>query len=160
MQLRLTFKHLRGDRANEEDSVALPPEREVLFGRAPECHVRYNEAEELVSLRHLKIVATDEYAIRYIVFDLSSANGTFVDHRRVFGPVFISPGAHVQLGPGGPEFEFGLSVEENNGSQNKNQKALWKTWFAGGKLVMFAFGGLARYFASIRLARLVQSCVV
>ena len=106
MPVRLKLKHLSGSRANKEDQLALPADREILFGRDPECDVRYEEADDLVSRKHLKIVATNEQPARYMVMDLSSRNGTFVDRQRVFGAVLLSPGGHVQLGAGGPEFEF------------------------------------------------------
>src|SRR4051794_33247651 len=103
MQVRLTLKHLSGSRANEKDNLALPPEREIILGRDPDCHVRYHEADDLVSRKHLKIVATDEQPVRYMVVDLGSRNGTFVNRQRVFGAVLLLPGSHVQLGAGGPE---------------------------------------------------------
>jgi serine protease Do len=106
MPVRLKLKHVSGSRANKEDQLALPADREILFGRDPECDVRYEEADDLVSRKHLKIVATNEQPARYMVMDLSSRNGTFVDRQRVFGAVLLSPGGHVQLGAGGPEFEF------------------------------------------------------
>jgi pSer/pThr/pTyr-binding forkhead associated (FHA) protein len=77
------------------------------LGRDPECHVRYDDTDDLVGGKHLKIVASREQPGRYMVVDLGSANGTFLNQQRVFGPVVLWPGSHVQLGAGGPEFEFG-----------------------------------------------------
>src|SRR5262245_1635074 len=110
-QQRLALKHLSGSRANTVDYLTLPPEREITFGRDPICHVRYDERDELVSRKHLKIAATDEQPGRYMVVDLGSRNGTFVNRQKVFGAVLLSPGGHVQLGAGGPEFEFRLDTE-------------------------------------------------
>jgi hypothetical protein len=84
----------------------MPPEREITFGRDPECDVRYDETDDLVSRKHLKIVATDEQPVRYMVVDFGSRNGTFVGRQRVFGAALLLPGGRVQLGAGGPEFEF------------------------------------------------------
>lgn len=106
MHPSVALKHLSGSRANTVDNLTLPPQREITFGRDPECHVRYNETDELVSRKHLKIVATDEQPIRYMVVDLGSRNGTFVNRKRVFGAVVLLPGWRVQLGADGPEFEF------------------------------------------------------
>jgi pSer/pThr/pTyr-binding forkhead associated (FHA) protein len=111
MQQRLALKHLTGSRANKVERLALPAEREIVFGRDPGCHVRYDEADDLVSRKHLKIVATDEEPVRFMVVDLGSRNGTFVNRQKVFGAVLLTPGEHVQLGAGGPEFEFGLEHE-------------------------------------------------
>jgi FHA domain len=106
MQHRLAIKHLSGARARTLDRLAFPREREITFGRDRDCHVRYEESDDLVSRKHLKIVATNEQPVRYLVVDLGSRNGTFVNRQRVFGAVVLSPGGRVQLGPGGPEFEF------------------------------------------------------
>jgi hypothetical protein len=89
----------------------LSPEHEIILGRDRECHVRYSEADELVSRKHLKIITTGEKPVRYMAVDLGSRNGTFVNRQRVFGALALSPGALVQLGAGGPEFEFQLESE-------------------------------------------------
>jgi hypothetical protein len=89
----------------------LSPEREITLGRDRECHVRYSETDELVSRKHLKILASRETPVRYMAVDLGSRNGTFVNRQRVFGALALSPGARVQLGAGGPEFEFQLDAE-------------------------------------------------
>jgi FHA domain len=107
MQHRLSIKHLSGSRAPKLDRFTFPAEREIIFGRDRDCHVRYTEADDLVSRKHLKIVATAERPVRYLVVDLGSRNGTFVNRQRVFGATLLLPGGRVQLGAGGPEFEFG-----------------------------------------------------
>src|SRR5262245_38572120 len=112
MQERLAIKHLSGSRADALDRLALPPEREIIFGRDRDCHVRYEEADDLVSRKHLKVVATNEQPVRYLVVDLGSRNGTFVNRQRVFGAVVLAPGERVQLGAGGPEFEFRSDTEK------------------------------------------------
>jgi hypothetical protein len=117
MQDRLVLKHLSGSRADTVDRIALPVEREITFGRDRECNVCYNGGDDLVSRRHLKIVATNEQPVRYMVVDLGSRNGTFVNRQRVFGAVVLLPGGRVQLGPGGPEFEFQLDTEERRTAQ-------------------------------------------
>jgi hypothetical protein len=111
MQDRFRLRHLSGSRANRVDSLVLSPEREITLGRDRECHVRYSEADELVSRKHLKIIASRETPVRYMAVDLGSRNGTFVNRQRVFGALALAPGARVQLGAGGPEFEFQLDTE-------------------------------------------------
>src|SRR6188472_1739950 len=119
MQLRLTLKHLSGGRVNKHDILVLPPGREIVLGRDPKCDVRYDETDDLVSRRHLKIVATEESPVRYMVIDLGSLNGTFVNRQRVFGAVPLLPGGHAQLGAAGPEFEFGVTAQQVRGLQSK-----------------------------------------
>ena len=153
MQCRLVLKHLSGSKANTVDRIALPAEREITFGRDRECHVCYDRADDLVSRKHLKIVAPDERPVRYMVVDLGSRNGTFVNRQRVFGAVVLFPGGRVQLGPGGPEFEFNLDTEEERapqsaaGSNRENLKtgvnrARWLR-FTGRAFIALALAGAA-----------------
>ena len=60
MQDRFCLRHLSGSRADRVDRLVLSPEREITLGRDRECHVRYSEADELVSRKHLKIIASRE----------------------------------------------------------------------------------------------------
>jgi len=167
MQYRLVLKHLSGSKANTSERIALPAEREITFGRDRECHVRYNGTDDLVSRKHLKIVATDEQPGRYMVVDLGSLNGAFVNRQRVFGAVVLLPGDRVQLGPGGPEFEFRLDTDEERqpkpvaGANRSNSDIVGarrgsKLRFAGGALILLALAGLgvARYAAWARVAPL------
>ena len=156
MQIRLTLKHLSGSRANEEDNLALPPQREIILGRDPDCHVRYDETDDLVSRKHLKIVATDEQPVRYMVVDLGSRNGTFVNRQRVFGAVLLLPGGHVQLGAGGPEFEFGLGAGQIRKSRKKSRGRAGKGRLAGSAvfILMLAAACAAGYAGWIRLTPL------
>jgi len=141
MQHRLAIKHLSGSKVSTIDRIVMPPEREIIFGRDRECHVRYDEADDLVSRKHLKIAATDEEPARYMVVDLGSRNGTFLNRQRVFGAVSLLPGSRIQLGPGGPECEFELDKEEVL-QPNGNSKRASEPWFAKGVLVMFLLVGV------------------
>src|SRR5215831_18206133 len=132
MRYRFAITHLSGSKAKTVERLTLPPEREITFGRDRDCRVRYDEADDLVSRKHLKIVATDENPVRYMVVDLGSRNGTFVNRQRVFGAVHLAPGGRVQLGAGGPEFEFQLDAER---ARRPWSRAL-KLRFAKGTLVM------------------------
>src|SRR5262245_23495741 len=151
MQERLAIKHLSGSRADALDRLALPREREIIFGRDCDCHVRYEEADDLVSRKHLKIVATNEQPVRYLVVDLGSRNGTFVDRQRVFGAAVLIPGGRVQLGPGGPEFEFRPDVERagvpwpfvgawRRWTKNRGVGRLQKPWLVKAAVVMLLSG--------------------
>jgi hypothetical protein len=143
MQRKLAIKRLSGTKANTLEVLLLPPGREVIFGRDRECHVRYAEADDLVSRKHLKIVATNDEPARYMLIDLGSRNGTFVNRQRVFGSVVLLPGARVQLGGGGPEFEFRTEVEERGHASRRARRS----WFVKAALVILicAAGGAAGY---------------
>lgn len=68
-------------------------EGEVIIGRDPNVHISINIPE--VSRRHARLrFETDSY----IIEDLGSTNGTFVNGQRLSGPHVLRPGAKIQLG--------------------------------------------------------------
>ncbi len=68
---------------------------ETILGRGREAHVDIDDVG--VSRRHARVVRTD--AGRYLLEDLGSANGTFVNGRKVHR-VELASGDRVQAGPG------------------------------------------------------------
>jgi hypothetical protein len=66
---------------------------EVLIGRSSSCHLVLDDG--LVSRRHAQIVVTDE---RAVVEDFDSANGVFVNGRRVAGSEPLNAGDQLQVG--------------------------------------------------------------
>ncbi|HZD57916.1 MAG TPA: FHA domain-containing protein [Anaerolineales bacterium] len=66
---------------------------EVHIGRDVNNDVVINDAE--VSRRHAQLVAQ---AGSYVLEDLGSTNGTFVDNQRISGPHLMRPGEAIKLG--------------------------------------------------------------
>ncbi len=66
---------------------------EVLIGRSSNCHLVLDDG--LVSRRHAQIVVTDD---RAVVEDFSSANGVFVNNKRVNGSEPLKSGDQLQIG--------------------------------------------------------------
>lgn len=66
---------------------------EVLIGRSSNCHLVLDDG--LVSRRHAQIVVTDE---RAAVEDFGSANGVFVNDKRVAGSEQLKAGDRLQIG--------------------------------------------------------------
>ncbi len=64
----------------------------TLIGRSPECHVFLDDVT--VSRRHAEIVHEDD---RYVIRDLGSLNGTFVNRRRIESAE-LSADDEVQIG--------------------------------------------------------------
>ena len=64
----------------------------TLIGRSPECHVFLDDVT--VSRRHAEIVREDD---RYVIRDLGSLNGTFVNRRRIESAE-LSADDEVQIG--------------------------------------------------------------
>jgi len=66
---------------------------EILIGRSSNCHLVLDDG--LVSRRHAQIIVTDE---RASVEDFSSANGVFVNSKRVNGTEPLKAGDQLQIG--------------------------------------------------------------
>jgi hypothetical protein len=77
---------------------------EFLFGRGPECIVRFNS--EWVSRQHCLLRATADGAV---LRDLNSRNGTLVNGVRLLGERRLEHGDQIQVGP--LVFEVDLGTE-------------------------------------------------
>jgi hypothetical protein len=78
--------------APPQPPVQLPREGEVSLGRSRDCEVRLPDAD--TSRRHAKIVCAGG---RFVLHDLGSTNGTFVNGERVSERA-LEPGDRVQIG--------------------------------------------------------------
>jgi pSer/pThr/pTyr-binding forkhead associated (FHA) protein len=65
----------------------------VLLGRAPECDIRLDDVA--ASARHARISKRGRH---WLVEDLDSSNGTFVDGVRVNGSRRVNPGQQIKIG--------------------------------------------------------------
>ena len=109
MDRRVEIKRKSASKGAQVEEYPLQLLKELTIGRDTSCDVKYDpDQEDLVSRRHAKIVVEDSEKCSFLISDLGSRNGTFVNKQRIFGPVHLAPGDMVQLGAGGPEFEFDL----------------------------------------------------
>jgi len=78
-------------------------------GRHPLSDLRFDAEQDLdVSTRHAAVALQGE---RYVLRDLGSRNGTFVNGEKVTGDVELSDGDVLRFGVNGPEVEFHLVRE-------------------------------------------------
>jgi serine protease Do len=106
---KLLLRHLKGSKAGETENFALSAYPEILIGRDPASALRFDPAQDdLVGRQHARITRDGPNSTTFSLTDLDSRNGTFLNKQRVSGKVAIRPGDIVQLGAGGPEFEFDL----------------------------------------------------
>ncbi len=104
---KLLLRHLKGSKAGETETFALSAYPDLLIGRDPAAAVRFDPSQDdLVGRQHARITRDGPEATTFTLSDLDSRNGTFLNKQRVSGKVVIRPGDIVQLGAGGPEFEF------------------------------------------------------
>ena len=99
MTARFTF--LSGARVGEIETFR---KAYIGLGRHPLSDVRFDAEHDLdVSSRHAGIVRHGE---TFIVRDLGSTNGTFVNGARISGDVLLADGDVIGLGQNGPTLEF------------------------------------------------------
>jgi serine protease Do len=104
---RIVLKHLSGSKANQVEEFPLNHVKELVLGRDPSATVKYDpDRDDLVGRQHAKITQDPNDPSQFIVTDLNSRNGTFVNRQRIAGTTRLNVGDVVQLGPGGPEFLF------------------------------------------------------
>ena len=112
---RIIIRHLTGSKANQVEEFPLSHFNEVIFGRDPSSSVKYDpDRDDLVGRQHARIASDPKDATQFIVSDLNSRNGTYVNKQRITDPARIVPGDLIQLGPGGPEFQFDLEPRPAN----------------------------------------------
>jgi len=76
----------------------------LTLGRDPQSDLALDPNQDLdASTRHAAVVWSGDH---FVVRDLGSRNGTFVNGRRIDGERELKAGDRVRLGPQGPEVEF------------------------------------------------------
>ena len=104
---RVVLRHLSGSKANQVEEFPLNHFKELTFGRESSCSVKYDpDRDDLVGRQHAKIIQDPTDPHQFILTDLNSRNGTFVNRQRISASARIAPGDTVQFGAGGPEFQF------------------------------------------------------
>ena len=99
--MKAQFKFLSGARAGQTESVA---KAYIGIGRHPLSDVRFDSERDLdVSIRHAAILRRPG---GYVLQDLGSKNGTYLNGQKVTGDAPLASGDVVSFGPKGPAVEF------------------------------------------------------
>jgi len=107
---RFVIRHLTGTKANQVEEFDYKKYTELTFGRATTSLIRFDpEREAAVSREHGKIVRDASQPLTFRVVDNQSRNGIFVNKTRITDSAPIQPGDEIQLGTGGPVFQFDLN---------------------------------------------------
>jgi hypothetical protein len=108
----IVLKHLSGSKANQEDRFPLDQFKEIILGRDLFSTVSFNdETEAMVGRQHARITRNPALPSLFLITDIDSRNGTFVNQQRISGTVSLKPGDIVQCGLGGPRFQFKVEPE-------------------------------------------------
>ena len=106
---RVILRHLKGSKTGVVEEYPLESFVELLLGRDPSSQVRFDPAsEDLVGRQHARIGLDPLDVERFVLTDLNSRNGTFLNRLRVVGTMPLQPGDVIQLGAGGPELQFDI----------------------------------------------------
>lgn len=112
---RMIIKHLTGSKANQIEEFALRHHNELIFGRDASATVKYDaDRDDLVGREHAKIERDPDTENGFLLSDLNSTNGTFINNKRITGKMKIVPGDEIQFGPGGPKFQFDVEPRPSN----------------------------------------------
>jgi pSer/pThr/pTyr-binding forkhead associated (FHA) protein len=97
--MRVVVDHVAGSRRGQRQEF--PADRRVQFGRHPDCEVSFDPHKDIdASSRHAEIRGLDA---AWVLVDLGSSNGTFVDgHRVTESAVVRDAPISIEFGPGGP----------------------------------------------------------
>jgi pSer/pThr/pTyr-binding forkhead associated (FHA) protein len=96
--IRLT--HLSGSLMG---TASMSPKAVIRIGRGPDCDVRFDaQRDTRVSTHHAEIRFENG---QYLVVDVGSTNGTFVNGVRLERPRKLSPGDLVRIGATDLRFE-------------------------------------------------------
>lgn len=101
--MRVVVDHVAGSRRGQRQEFAAGSR--VRFGRHPECEVSFDPQRDIdASSRHAELRRVDA---GWVLSDLGSSNGTYVDgHRVTETPIVRNIPVVVEFGSGGPRIRL------------------------------------------------------
>ena len=88
--------------ARTGETLVLDPAIQTRIGRSATCELRVND--HTVSRKHALI--SHEPSGQWLVYDMNSQNGTYVNGTRIAAGTVLQPGDRIRLGLTGPAFAF------------------------------------------------------
>ena len=99
--MRCEFRILSGGRAGHREVF---DKAYIALGRHPQSDLPFDPDKDIdASTRHAAVIRTGE---RWVVRDVGSRNGTFVNGHRITADHELKSGDRMRFGPNGPEVEF------------------------------------------------------
>ena len=107
--MKIVIDHVSGSRRGQRQELAAGGK--VRFGRHPDCEVSFDAHRDIdASSRHAEL---RRGASGWVLVDVGSSNGTFVDgHRVTEAPIAPGAPAMVEFGPGGPRLRLFLGEDD------------------------------------------------
>jgi len=101
--VRVVIDHVAGARRGQRQD--LDARARIRFGRHPDCEVSFDAHRDIdASSRHAELRTVDN---GWVLVDLGSSNGTYVDGKRVTeAPVAQNVAINLEFGPGGPRLRL------------------------------------------------------
>jgi pSer/pThr/pTyr-binding forkhead associated (FHA) protein len=125
--VRVVIDHVAGSRKGQRQEFAAG--LRVRFGRHPECEVSFDPQRDIdASSRHAELRNVDA---GWVLVDLGSSNGTYVDgHRVTETPVVPNVAVSIEFGPGGPRVRMFVGDDKAiEGLPPAPVEASRPTWF-------------------------------
>jgi pSer/pThr/pTyr-binding forkhead associated (FHA) protein/S1-C subfamily serine protease len=117
--MRAQFTFISGSRAGQTDVFG---QAFINIGRHPDCTLRFDADKDLdVSARHASITLTGSL---YVLRDLGSTNGTFVNGRKLTGDHVLATRDVIRFGLNGPQVEFTPITDARPGPQEAPSRSL------------------------------------
>lgn len=101
--------------------------QEVVIGRDPACEIVLSSQYTLVSRRHAAFRPSPQSAsrqVRWLLYDLNSANGTYFNGQRLQGCQELQAGDRITLGKNGAEFVFEYQRSSVSSPSNPSQQPM------------------------------------
>ncbi len=99
--MRCEFRILSGGRAGHREVF---DKAYIGLGRHPQSDLHFDPDKDIdASTRHAAVVRSEDH---WVLRDVGSRNGTFVNGRRITADTELKPGDRIRFGPNGPEVEF------------------------------------------------------
>jgi len=106
--VRVVLRHLNGARSAQADVLNVDTQTEVVLGPAgAAATVQVASPREDPGGRwQARLIPVEGNGRRFVLVDLESPDGVYVNHKRVVDAVLLRPGDIIQLGAQGAEIEF------------------------------------------------------
>jgi pSer/pThr/pTyr-binding forkhead associated (FHA) protein len=150
--MRVVIDHIAGSRRGQRQEFAASSR--IRFGRHPDCEVSFDPHRDIdASSRHaeLRVVesahATEPVSPGWVLVDLGSSNGTYVEgHRVTETPVSRDIPISIEFGPGGPRIRLFVgddgAIESLPPAPMERARPRWVVPAIAGAAVLVALGVL------------------